>query len=218
MTRGGTLELYARHHLTRARSRQRRTHAVARDARVVEVAEAAGEQSGAGARRGILRTSGTRISQRLHHIKQVEEFRANAERHALTDLEDLADAARNRRTPLSTEVVVVDDIAARNAWVLVLPGRGIQNSLLGRIDAAAVDVLGVQRHARNPGHSRITRGQITADRIARGWRPKQNADLIRAQAGDSPVGQQRLGNPVVLDRANRRYCVIHTEAEDVRKV
>ena len=97
---------------------------------------------------GILRTSGARISQRFHHVEQVEEFRADAERHALADLEDLADAARNRRPPLPAEVVVVDDIAARNAGVLILPGRGIQNSFLGRIDAAAVDVL---RYSGTPG-------------------------------------------------------------------
>jgi len=95
MTRGGTsLELDARHHLTRTGSRQRRTDAVARDTRIVQIPEAAGEQPRAGARGRILRTSGARISQRLHHIKQVEELRADAERHALADLEDLADAAR----------------------------------------------------------------------------------------------------------------------------
>src|SRR5712671_3669824 len=124
------LKLDPRHDLTGAGSRQRRTHAVARDPRIVEVPETTREQPGSGPRRGSLGTSGARISQRLHHIEQVEELRADAERHALTDLENLTDAARDRRSALPAEIVVESDIAARNARVLVLPGRGIQDSLL----------------------------------------------------------------------------------------
>src|ERR1035441_4053890 len=127
MPPGALLELDARDDLTGAGSGQRGTDAVARDSRVVEVSEAAGDEA-VGPGDGVLRTPRAGICQRLFHVEQVEELCAEAEEHALAELEDLADAARNGGPAPRPEVGVVGDAPSRTWKPLPLPperaGRG----------------------------------------------------------------------------------------------
>src|SRR5579872_2460378 len=63
------------HNLPRSRRGQRGTHAIRRNPRIVQVAEAAGQQSLIRSRRRILRTARAGIRQRQQLVEQVEELR-----------------------------------------------------------------------------------------------------------------------------------------------
>src|SRR5207253_9304689 len=94
-------------------------------------------------------------------IEHIEELDAKLERHLLPDLEHAAEAELLSRMTLIAVIVVIAGRRAESSGGGARPGVLVQDELLVRIDAMAVQVLEEERLAGDTIHERPRRGGRT---------------------------------------------------------
>ena len=110
-------------------------------------------------------------------IEQIEELGAEAHGDFFLDAEFLTEAAGDDGTALAAEIVKVGDVAAGDAGGLILPSGGVEDGFLGGIDAAAVDVLEIERDAGDAILAGVAGGDEAADGVVRARGVQQGAAL-----------------------------------------
>src|SRR5438552_16899963 len=125
------------------------------------------------------RSRKTRL-RKISPIEDIEELRPNLQRPLLPDPEHAAQAHLLHRTPLIAEVAVIRRGRSPSPGSRIRPCVPVQNEILVRIDAVAIQVLQVQRSSGHAAHQRVLEKQRT---LVSSWQSdSQSADRSSTRA------------------------------------
>src|SRR6266478_5703382 len=146
------------------------------------------------------RSRKTRIRQ-ISPIEDIEELRPNLQRPLLPDPEHAAQAHLLHRTPLIAEVAVIRRGRSPIPGSRICPCVPVQNEILVRIYAVAIQVLQVQRNSGHAVHQRVLEKQRTLVRRCRRTRNRKTARVLEQRA-KSPALRHCTQQTVLWQRGN----------------